>query len=99
MADHGVEGIAMGDEEAFAVGGGVLGFHLHFYAANFHTKGNVFAHHLVMVAGDVDDIRAIARRAKNKAQDFVVMVIPEPGAAQAPAVDDVTHEKQVFACY
>ena len=50
---------------------------------------------LVVVAGDVDDLRALARLAQHLLDDVVVRLVPVPAALQLPAVDDVADEVQV----
>ena len=89
----------MDDQQALAVGGGVFRFHLQLHAGHLEVERHVFAHHLVVVAGHVNDLGAGARHPQDQPQHFVVMAVPEPGAAQAPAVDDVADQEEVFAGY
>ena len=55
------------------------------------------AEHLVVVAGDVGDLGPAARLAQDLAQHLVVVFVPVPGFAQAPAVNDVTDQEQMLA--
>ena len=55
------------------------------------------AKHLVVVAGDVGDFGAAARVAEDLAQDLVMVLVPVPGLAQPPAVDDVADQEQFLA--
>ena len=55
------------------------------------------AEHLVVVAGDVGDLGPAARLAQDLAQHLVVVFVPVPGFAQAPAVDDVADQEQMLA--
>ncbi len=50
---------------------------------------------LVVIAGDVDDARALARLAQDFLHDVVVRLRPIPSAADLPAVDDVADEIKV----
>ena len=55
------------------------------------------ARQLVVVARHVDDLAALARTAQNLLYHVVVALRPVPLAAQLPAIDDVTHQIQLFA--
>jgi hypothetical protein len=50
---------------------------------------------LIMVAGDVDDARPLARLAQELLDDIVVLLAPVPGAPHAPDIDDVADEIQI----
>ena len=50
------------------------------------------AQELVVIAGDVDDARALAALAQQLLHHVVVRLRPVPGAAQPPAVDDVADQ-------
>ena len=50
------------------------------------------AQELVMVAGDVEDARALAALAQQLLDDIIVLLRPVPAAAQAPAIDDIPDE-------
>ena len=47
---------------------------------------------LVVIAGDIDDARALAGLAQQLLDDVVVRLRPVPGTAQPPAVDDIADE-------
>jgi hypothetical protein len=55
------------------------------------------ARRLVVIAGNVDDVGALAGLAQDLLHDVVMCLRPVPPALQAPAVDDVTHEIQMVA--
>ena len=57
---------------------------------------DVAARELVVVAGNEDDARKLARLAQQLLDDVVVRLQPEPAAAQ-PAVDDVADEIERLA--
>ena len=52
----------------------------------------IVAQELVVIAGHVDDARALARLAQQLLHDVVVRLRPVPGRAQRPAVDDVADQ-------
>ena len=45
-----------------------------------------------MIAGDVDDARAVLRLAEDRADDVVVRLRPEERLLQAPQIDDVADQ-------
>ena len=53
---------------------------------------DVVAGELVVIAGHVDDLGALARLAQDFLHHVVVRLQPVPGFPQAPAVDDVADE-------
>ena len=55
------------------------------------------AHHLVVVAGDVNETRALAAFAQDFLDDIVMALRPVTAAAQAPDVDEVADEVQRLA--
>ena len=57
----------------------------------------VLARRLVVIAGDVDDVGALAGLAHDLLDDVIVALRPVPPALQAPAVDDVADEIEVLA--
>ena len=57
----------------------------------------VLPRRLVVVAGDVDDVGALARLAHDLLHHVVVALRPVPPALQAPAVDDVADQVQMLA--
>ena len=56
----------------------------------------VVAKHAVVIAGDVDDARALLGLAEDRADDVVVRLRPEERLAQAPDVDDVADQVERF---
>jgi len=42
-----------------------------------------------MVAGQIDDSRALARLAQEFLHDVIMVLRPKPAGAQLPAIDDV----------
>ena len=52
----------------------------------------IVAQELVVIAGHVDDSRALARLAQQLLDDVVVRLRPIPARSQLPAVDDVADE-------
>ena len=55
-------------------------------------RAGVVAQKLVVIAGDVDDARALARLAQELLDDVVVLLRPVPAPLEPPAVDDVADE-------
>ncbi len=97
VAHNAVEAVTMGDQQALAICRGVLGLHLQLHAANLDAEADVFAQHLVMVAGHVHNVGAGARGFQNQLQHLIVVLVPEPGALEAPAIDNVANQKQILA--
>ena len=85
-----IEHVAVHDQIAPAVGGLVHGMLDHLDAAEMRAV--IAAQEFVVVAGDVDEPRALARLAQQLLHDVVVRLRPVPGRAQRPAVDDVADE-------
>jgi hypothetical protein len=54
------------------------------------------AEHLVVIAGDENDLRAALGLAENRAQYIDVRLRPVHGLLHAPDVDDVADQEQVF---
>ena len=90
VVDDAVERVAMHDQQPLAVGGDVDGLVHHLHVAERHAV--VVAQRLVVVAGHVDDARALARLAQQLLHHVVVALRPVPAALQAPAVDDVADQ-------
>jgi len=67
----------------------------HHYAAETHS--GVLLHELVVVAGEVDDLRVFAAFAENFLEQHVVIITPEPFVSQFPAVDEIADEIKVSA--
>ena len=60
-------------------------------------EGEPGAEHLVVIAGDVGDLGAVAGVSEDEAEDLVVGGVPVPGFAEAPSVDDVADEEELVA--
>ena len=92
IAHHAVELVAMHDQQAAAVGRGVLGFVAQLHPRYLEPHRQPGAEHLVMVARDVGDGGAGLRLLQDEADDLVVRRVPIPGFPQPPTVDDVADE-------
>ena len=88
--DDGVELVAMDDQEVAAVGGLVDVAVGDLDAAEMRALEG--AQELVVVAGDIDDARALAALAQQLLDHVIVRLRPMPGTAQPPAVDDVADQ-------
>src|SRR5213592_5260503 len=53
--------------------------------------------HLVVVTGDVNDARSLARFAENLLDDVVVLLRPVTAATQLPDVDQIAHDIERLA--
>src|SRR5271169_1275005 len=53
------------------------------------------AHRFVVIAGDIDDLGALARLAQYFLHDVVMRLVPIPAPLELPAVDDVAHQVEV----
>src|SRR5262249_3547839 len=85
-----VEGVAVQDQEATAVGSFVDRLVHHHDAAELHIR--IVAQGLVVVAGHIDHMCALACLAQYLLHEIVVALSPVPAAAKTPAVDDVADE-------
>ncbi len=90
MPDDDVELVAVDDEIALAVGGGVDRLAPDLDAAE--GQAEELAGEFVMVAGNEDHARAAPDLAQKLLHDVVVRLRPVPAAAKPPAVDDVADE-------
>ena len=63
------------------------------------TEGElaVLSSRLVVVAGDIDHVGALARLAQDLLDHVIVRLRPVPPALKPPAVDDVAYEVEIFA--
>ena len=94
VLDDAVELVAVQHQEAPAVGGDMDRFRQHDDAAEA-VPGEV-AEAFVVIARDVDDARALASLAQQFLDDVVVRLMPVPGAAHPPDIDDVADEIEVI---
>lgn len=93
---HAVELVAVQHQKAAAIGGFVKGVRRDLHAAE--VEADVFPQHFIVVAGDVNDPRALLGHLQYAAGHVVVQRRPVPAALQPPAVDDVADEiKRVAA--
>ena len=90
MADDDVEFVAMHDEIALAVGGGVDRLAPDLDAAEGQSEE--LAGELVMVAGNENHPRAAPHLAQKLLHDVIVRLRPVPADPQPPAVDDVADQ-------
>src|SRR5262249_25838407 len=90
MLDHHVEHVAMHHEIAPCIGGFMDRGLDDFDAAEMRSI--VVAQKLVVVAGQINDSRTLARLAQEFLHDVVMMLRPEPAGAQLPAVDDIADQ-------
>jgi hypothetical protein len=90
LLHHAVEEVAVRDQQAPAVGGGVHRFVHDVDPAEGMV--DVVARELVVVARHVDHARALARLAQDLLHHVVVRLLPVPAPLQAPAVDDVADQ-------
>ena len=87
---HEIEDIAVNDEIAPAVDAGMDGVLHDIDAAEMRAV--IVAQELVVIAGDVDDLGALARLAQHLLHEVVVRLRPVPVGLQRPAVDDIADE-------
>ena len=80
---HEVEDVAVDDEVALAVGAGVNGVFHHVDAAEMRAV--IVAQELVVIAGNVDDLGALARLAQHLLHEVVVRLRPVPARISAPS--------------
>ena len=95
IAHDAVELVAMDHQQLAAVGLGVDRLFLDLHPAEGELA--VLPRRLVVVAGDVDDVGALARLAHDLLDDIVVRLRPVPPALQAPAIDNVADQVQSLA--
>jgi hypothetical protein len=93
--DHAVELVAVDDQELAPVGAFEDGVAQDHHLAD--GEAVVVPRDLVVVAGDVDDPRAVAGHGQELLQDLVVGLGPVPVAGEAPAVDDVADQEELVA--
>lgn len=90
VVHHAVEEIAVSDPEPSAIGSDVDGILDHVDV----TEGETYelSQQLIVIAGNVDDARALAREAQELLDDVVMRLGPVPAVAQLPAVEDVADQ-------
>ncbi|MBA7680558.1 hypothetical protein ES703_88878 [subsurface metagenome] len=87
---HEVEDIAVDHEVALAVDAGMDGVLHHIDTAEMRAV--IFAQELVVIAGHVNDLGALARLAQQLLHEVIVGLRPVPVRLQRPAVDDISDE-------
>jgi len=95
VAHDAVELVAVDHQELAAVRRRVDRVFLHVHLAEGELA--ILPRCLVVVAGDVDHVGALARLAHDLLHHVVVGLRPVPPALQAPAVDDVAHQVEMLA--
>jgi hypothetical protein len=89
-ADHAVELVAVEHQQAAAVGRVVHHLALHEDAAEGEPRE--LPRRVVVVAGDVDHLGALANLPEQLLHNVVVRLRPVPPLRQRPAVHDIAHE-------
>jgi len=92
VPDHAVGEVAVHDPQAAAVGQAVHRLVADADAAE--VQADELAAELIVIAGHVDDLRALARLAQHLLHDVVVRLRPEQAFFHGPAVDDVADQVQ-----
>ena len=87
---HEVEDIAVDHQIAPPVDAGMDGVLDHVDAAEMGAV--IVPQELVVIAGDVDDLGALARLAQHLLHEIVVRLRPVPVGLQRPAVDDIADQ-------
>ena len=95
IGDDAVELIAMDDEKAPPVGGFVNGIHSDLDARE--RQSAIIAEHLVVIAGHIDDARAVLDLGEDGVEHARVRGRPEPILLQPPAIDDVADKIERLA--
>jgi hypothetical protein len=93
-AHHHVELVAVHDDVAPPLGGGVHIVAMDLDSAELHA--GVVAQALVVVARDQDEARALAHLAHQLLQHVVVGLRPDRAAPHAPEIDDVADQVEDF---
>ena len=93
LADRGVELIAMHDQHALPVGGGVDELISQVEPA---VPSQVVAEELVVIARGVKDLGSFVNQFAYPLEEGRVGFVPVPAPPQLPPVDDVAHEVEVF---
>src|SRR5579883_1312869 len=95
VAHDAVELVAMDDQQLLAVGRLVDRLFLDPHVAESELA--ILPRSLVVIARNVDHMRALARLAQHLLHHVVVRLRPVPPALQAPAIDDVADQVEIFA--
>jgi len=92
ILDHPVVLVAMGDPQPATVGREVFAFQPDFYTPK--EVAVVLARKLIMVAGNVDNPRALAHFTQQLLHYIVVGLGPVPAFLQPPAIDNIPNQIQ-----
>src|SRR4051812_32500758 len=87
MADDDIKQVAMNDQVAAAVGGPVDEVFDDLDAPEMRAVE--FTQELVVIAGDIDNARALAGLAQELLHDVIVRLRPVPARLEVPAVDNI----------
>ena len=96
VAHHAVELVAVHHQQALAVRRDVLDFLAQADAGDLQPHRQPGTEHLVVIAGDVGDLGAASGETQDLPQHVVVVLVPVPGLAQPPPVDNVADEIQML---
>jgi len=94
VLDDAVEEIAVDDPQTLARERGVEGFAAHVDVTESEVAE--LSRSFVMIAGNVDHLRAFAGFAQHFLDHVVVRLRPEPAFAELPSIDDVTDQIEVL---
>ncbi len=89
ILNHVVEFMAVHDEKSATIGGGVNRIFLKCHTGIVAMEARK---ELVVVAGNVDDLRALAAFAEQFLNDVVVILRPVNAASESPYIDQVTNK-------
>lgn len=95
IAHDGVELVAVNDEEAPAVGRGVIVVRTHLDVAE--ARAEEVAEKVVVITGNEDNLGPLAGTLQELVYDVVVLPRPVPLLAQRPDIDDVSDQVEVVA--
>ena len=87
----------MHHQQPASIGGLVDGIAAQPDPGDLEPERQPVAEQLVMIARYVGHLGAIAGETENEPQHLVMRLVPVPGFAQPPAVDDVADEVEVIA--
>src|SRR5258707_4343653 len=87
---HEVENVAVNHQIAPSIDTDMDGIYHHIDAAKMRAV--IIPQDLVVIAGDVNDLGALARLAQHFLHEVVVRLRPVPVGLQRPAIDDIADE-------
>ena len=89
--------VAVDDKIFFPIGGGVNRLTRNGDAAESHA--HELLDEFVVIAGNVNHLRLLAAFAEDFLDEHVVVIAPEPPELQLPAVNEITHEVEIFTVH